>query len=61
MRKDLFGQFKDAELLWIAKIHRTREVIRSLHHPYESLDHIIYITEGTRLLSIPVYGDILVS
>ena len=58
---DSFSQLKYSTLVGIAYIYGTNKVIPTVHHPYYTIDHVVHITEASRLVSVTPYGDFEIS
>ena len=49
---------QDGEFLGVADVDGAGEPFRGIHHPDQSLDQIVHITEGAGLRTVAVDGDI---
>jgi len=57
---DFFGKFENGEFFRIPEVHRSDEIIRSVHHADHAVDHVIHIAKGAGLGTVAENGDILV-
>lgn len=48
------GQLKNGVLSWIPDIHRAGDLGARSHQPYQPLDEIVNVAEGSSLQSIPL-------